>query len=287
MTMKIVVCIKQICHVYARSGTDPSKRFLTPEDEIRMVNPYDEVALEMALRVKESLGEGEIALLTLGPMIAESEVRRCLGMGANRLVQIEADEGIDPWRKSFFLARAVKEMGAALILCGKESLDRQSGQVGAYVAHRLGLPFVSAVVSATIRPGTGAAEAERRAGRGVRQMIGCSLPAVLSVDMGLEVRLPRFEDKQRALFAPVERRIYSEEGDSARTLVRSVFPPRPRPKKVFTPDSRLDAFERIQQLLTGSRVEKKGTMLAGTVETQVDGMLSFLKEHGFAGSGKG
>lgn len=265
---------------------EPSERFLTPEDKIYMVNPCDEVALEMGLRLKESLGEGEVTLLTLGPIIAESELRRCLGMGADRLVQIETDQGLDPWRKSFFLARAIKEIGASLILCGKESLDRQSGQVGAYVAHRLGLPFVSAVVSATINPGTGTVEAERRAGRGVRELIGCSLPAVLSVDMGLEVRLPKFEDKQRALSAPVEKRVYPEEGDPARTLVRAIFPPRPRPKNVFTPDSRLDAFERIQQLLMGSRVEKKGNMFTGSVDSQVDGIVSFLKEHGFAGKGK-
>ena len=284
--MKIIVCIKQIGHVYARTGMEPSERFLTPEDKIYMVNPCDEVALEMGLRLKESLGEGEVTLLTLGPIIAESKLRRCLGMGADRLVQIETDQGLDPWRKSFFLARAIKEIGASLILCGKESLDRQSGQVGAYVAHRLGLPFVSAVVSATINPGTGTVEAERRAGRGVRELIGCSLPAVLSVDMGLEVRLPKFEDKQRALSAPVEKRVYPEEGDPARTLVRAIFPPRPRPKNVFTPDSRLDAFERIQQLLMGSRVEKKGNMFTGSVDSQVDGIVSFLKEHGFAGKGK-
>ena len=284
--MKIIVCIKQIGHVYARTGMEPSERFLTPEDKIYMVNPCDEVALEMGLRLKESLGEGEVTLLTLGPIIAESKLRRCLGMGADRLVQIETDQGLDPWRKSFFLARAIKEIGASLILCGKESLDRQSGQVGAYVAHRLGLPFVSAVVSATMNPGTGTVEAERRAGRGVRELIGCSLPAVLSVDMGLEVRLPKFEDKQRALSAPVEKRVYPEEGDPARTLVRAIFPPRPRPKNVFTPDSRLDAFERIQQLLMGSRVEKKGNMFTGSVDSQVDGIVSFLKEHGFAGKGK-
>ena len=286
MTMKIIVCIKQIGHVYARTGMEPSERFLTPEDKIYMVNPWDEVALEMGLRLKESLGKGEVTLLTLGPIIAESELRRCLGMGADRLVQIETDQGLDPWRKSFFLARAIKEIGASLILCGKESLDRQSGQVGAYVAHRLGLPFVSAVVSVSLNPGAGTVEAERRAGRGVREVIGCPLPAVLSVDMGLEVRLPRFEDKQRALSLPVEKRVYSEEGDPARTHVKTIVPPRPRPKKVFTPDSRLDAFERIQQLLMGSRVEKRGSMLTGSVETQVEGIVSFLKEHGVAGDGK-
>jgi electron transfer flavoprotein beta subunit len=281
--MKIIVCIKQLYHVYARTGMNPSERFLEPEDKVSMVNPFDEVALEMGLRVKESLGKGDVTLLTLGPIIAESGLRRCLGMGANRLVQIEADQGMDPWRKSFFLARAIKEIGARLILFGKESLDRRSGQVGAYVAHRLGLPFVSAVISMTMKQGSGKLEAERRAGRGVREIIECSLPAVLSADMGLEVRLPKFEEKRKAESALFETRIYPDQGDPARTLTGKIFPPRPRPKKVFTPDSRLPAFERIQQLLAGSRVEKKGSMLVGSVESQVEGIVSFLKEHGFAG----
>ena len=257
--------------------------FLAPEDMIYRVNPYDEVALETGLRLKESFGDGEVILLTLGPMIAESELRRCLGMGADRLVQIEADPHMEPWRKSFFLARAIQEIGFGLILCGKESLDRQSGQVGAYVAHRLDLPFVSAVVSVIVSPETVAVEAERRAGRGVREIITCSLPAVLSVDMGLDVRLPKFEDKRRALATPVEKRIYLEQGDPTRTNLGTTFPPRPRPKRVFTPDSSLDAFRRIEQLLMGSRVEKKGTMLTGSVGAQVEGIVSFLKEHGFLG----
>ncbi|MGE5842806.1 MAG: electron transfer flavoprotein subunit beta/FixA family protein [Deltaproteobacteria bacterium] len=266
---------------------DPARRFLMPEDEIFMVNPFDEVAVEMGLRFKQSLGQGEVILLTLGPVIAESGLRRCLGMGADRLVHIEADQDMDPWRKSFFLSRAIREIGAGLVLCGKESLDRQSGQVGAYLAHRLGMPFVSAMVSGTVNPRTGTVEAERRAGRGVREVMTCALPAVLSVDMGLEVRLPKFEDRRRAESVRFETLVYTSEAERSRTRVAKVFTPIPRPKKVFTPDSRLDAFERIQQLLMGSRVEKKGSLLTASVEAQVDGILSFLTKHGFLGKEKG
>jgi electron transfer flavoprotein beta subunit len=281
--MKIVVCVKQIAHVYARTGMVPENHFLASEDRIYRVNPYDEVAVEMALRIRESLGEGEVILLTLGPMIAEADLRRCLALGADRLVRVEGDHDTDPWGKSLFLATASQDLGAGLILCGKESLDTQSGQVGAYIAHRLGLPFVSSVTFMTVVQERTRVEAERRAGRGVREVIGCSLPAVLSVDMGLEVRLPKFGDKRRALSAPVEKLTYREE-DSPRVVSVRIFPPRPRPKKVFTPDSRLEAFERIQGLLMGSRVQKRGTMLSGNAESQVEGIMSFLREHGFLSS---
>jgi electron transfer flavoprotein beta subunit len=286
--MKIVVCIKQISHVYARTGTDPSERFLNPEDTISMINPFDEVALEMALRIRESIGGGEVCLVTLGPILVEKALRRCLGMGADRLVRIEADPPLDPWRKSFFLTRAIREIGARLILCGKESLDTGSGQVGSYIAHRMDLPFISAVISATLKSGGEEVEAERRAGRGMREVVACGLPAVLSVDMGLELRWPKYEDMERARSVPIEQLTYGgEESDSNRVICRALLPPRPRPKKVFTPDSSLGAFRRIEQLLMGSRVEKKGSLLTGSLESQVEEIVSFLKTHGFIGKKRG
>jgi electron transfer flavoprotein beta subunit len=278
--MKIVVCVKQITYTYARTGMAPENHFLAREDRIYRVNPYDEVAVEMALRAKESLGEGEVILLSLGPLIAEADLRRCLSLGADRLVQIDANHEGDPWGKSYFLARAAEDMGAHLILCGKESLDTQSGQMGAYIAHRLGLPFVSNVTSMRVLQGQRTVELKRRAGRGIREIIECFLPAVLSVDMGLEVRLPKSGDKRRALSAAIDRLSYGKE-DLARVVSVRTFPPRPRPKRVFTPDSRLEAFDRIQQLLMGSRVQKKGMMLSGNAESQVGGIMSFLREHGF------
>ncbi|MFH1487990.1 MAG: hypothetical protein ABII06_03720 [Pseudomonadota bacterium] len=71
------------------------------------------------------------------------------------------------------------------------------------------------------------------------------------------------------------------DGITKNTTVSCCFPPRPRPKEVPAPDSGLDAFERIDRLLTGSRIEKKGVILTGTPESQAEGMLSFLKEQGF------
>ena len=117
--MRIIVCVKQICLTYARTGTDPNRYFLAPEDKICRVNPYDEVALELALHIKEAQASGQVIILTLGPIVAEAELRRCLAMGVDDLYQIDIEGRMDPWCKSRLLARAVKEMGADLILCGK------------------------------------------------------------------------------------------------------------------------------------------------------------------------
>ena len=149
--MRIIVCVKQIRLTYARTGMDPEQYFLKPEDSVYRVNPYDEAALELALQAKERQDDVEIILLTLGPIIAETELRRCLALGADDIYQIEMDEELDPWSKSKLLVRATKDIGAELVLCGKESLDKQNGQVGALMAHRLDMPFLSAVLDLTIQ----------------------------------------------------------------------------------------------------------------------------------------
>lgn len=266
---------------YARTGLDPERHFLAPEDKIYRVNPYDETAMELALQVREMHAGGEIIILTLGPNIAHMELRRCLAMGADDLYRIDAEGEMEPWHKSLILAKAIKDMDADLVLCGKESLDRQNGQVAAFIAYHLGMPFVSAIMDLAIKD-KGVAEAQRSAGRGMREVIQCSLPAVFSVDLGShEPRLPTYENKKQAQSMQIRKLAHMEGEKATKTIPEAVFPPRPRPKKVPAPHSRLGAFDRIQQLLMGSRIEKKGAILRGSPQSQAEGIISFLDEHGF------
>ena len=285
--MRILVCIKQIGQVYVRTGMDPERHYIAPEDKVYRVNPYDESALGLALSLKALHGDIEVVLLTLGQLIAERELRRCLALGGDDLYWIDVEDGMDPWSKSQMLARAAKDMAADIVLCGKESLDRQNGQVGAFMAHHLRVPFVSEVTEITIDGDNRLAQAGRHAGRGVREVIACPLPAVFSVGLGShETHLPTYENTKQALAVPIKRLSYNVEDAKPNTVSERVFPPRPRPKDVFTPDSRLEAFDRIQQLLAGSRIEKKGMILSGHPESQVEGIISFLKDHGFLGPPK-
>jgi electron transfer flavoprotein beta subunit len=196
------------------------------------------------------------------------------------------EEELDPWSKSKLLARAANELGADLVLCGKESLDNQNGQVGAFMAHHLNMPFLSAVLDLTIQA-YDIAEVRRAAGRGVREVIECPLPAVFSVDLRSgEPRLPIYEEKKRARSMEIKRLSYPDEIPANKTISTRVFPPRPRPKKTSAPDSKSEAFYRIEQLLAGSRIQKKVELLEGGPESQVQGIISFLEEHGFIESNK-
>lgn len=294
--MKIIVCAKQIRHTYARTGTSPESHYIRPEDGVYRVNPHDEAALELALRLKDEYENTTVALLTLGPMIAEEEIRRCMATGADDLYQINvaghppfsADplDQPDPWVKSDLMARAVKDLEGDLVLCGKASLDKGSGQVGALLAHRLDLPFVSAITDLTITDlsmdkSGGTLQVQRSAGRGVREIIECRLPAVFSVDLGPDLRLPKFSGRQRVKAYAPKQLDCGAAVDAPKMVCAHRFQPRPRPKIVPAPDSRLQAYERIMQLLAGSKVEKKGEMLIGSPESQVEGIIAFLRANDF------
>lgn len=283
--MNIVVCIKQIEQIYARSGRDPESHYLTPMDRINRVNPYDEAALEAALRIKDQLPGTRIILLTLGKVIAEEELRRCLALGADALHQIDTDLPLDPFAKSKQLASAAGQIRADLILCGKESMDRQNGLVGAFIAGQLNLPFVSAIVDIKYIAGEERVEVTRSCGRGVREKVRCTLPAVLSVDMGLYTyRVPSHADLEKAAAIAFQTIAGPVESSNPAVSILQTMPPRPRPKHVPAPDSGLPAIERIQQLLTGSKIEKKGQLLEGEPGELAAGIMDYLIEHGFVDS---
>ncbi len=285
--MRIVVCVKQVCQVCGRSGMDPGTRFLTPEDKVYRVNPYDEAAVQMAAGVKRTSKQTEVLLLTLGPLTAERELRRCAAIvEADGLFQIHSDGEIDSWGKSDLLARAVKVIGADLVLCGKEAIDTRHGQVGPFLAHSLGFPFVASIKELEISEDGATAKVERSAGRGLREILESPLPAVFSVDVGTHaLLLPAYEEKKRADGLVVQS-LRFQEGGLPGTKRVGLQPPRPRPKRISAPDSALPAFERIGQLLSGSRIEKKGVILGGSPESQVEAIVSFLKDHSFLKSKK-
>ena len=291
--MKIIVCAKQVKFTYTRTGRDPLKNFIAPEDTIFRINPWDEAALDIALRLKEKDSSVEVIVITLGPVIAEKELRRCIAIGADAIYRIDTETEYDSWAKSFLLAQGIKKLDADIILCGKESVDNQNGQVPAFIAHHLGLPFVSNVtfVETGLKPVSTdvdsnknmvVAKAVRNAGKGAREEIECHLPAVFSVSREcIENRLPPYEGKQRALTYPFRTLDIGLQKEKRKLSTDGLYPPRPRPKKVTAPDSGLPAFDRINQLLAGSNIEKKGTMLTGDTGSQVDGIISYLIENGF------
>ncbi len=280
--MRIVVCLKQIAHTYARSGRDPDSNYLEPEDKVLRINPCDEFALALALEAKEYLpGGAEVSLLTLGPILAQIELVRCLALGADWLFQVDAQGYLDPWQKSSLLARSVQKIEADLVLCGRESLDSANGQTGALLAHHLNMPFVSGVRKIDFGTEGPFAVVRRAAGRGTRQVLRCPLPAVFSVEAGNTIPAPPSYDQKRNLGSPpIQKLVLDAAGVAPRYVQEAQYPPRPRVKPLTPPDNCLDSYGRVSELLSGSSMEKKGRMLTGDPETQVEGIITFLQESG-------
>ncbi len=183
--MKIVVCMKQVPSSEARIVVAADGKSIDPTDVEMVVNPYDEYAVEEALRIKESRGTGEVIILTIGPEKAKEAIRSCLAMGADRglIVKDSAYHGGDGLAHARILADVIKGLSADLVLCGKLSIDVESNSVGIALAEYLGWPHAS-LVEKIEWSGDGQLKAHR-AIEGGRETVAVTLPAVLTAEKGL------------------------------------------------------------------------------------------------------
>jgi electron transfer flavoprotein beta subunit len=111
-----------------------------------VVNPFDEYAIEEALRIKERIPGTVVKVMTMGPPQAESALRAAIAMGADEayLITDAAFAGSDTWATSYTLTKGIKSLGEThLIICGKQAIDGDTAQVGPGLAEMLGLPFVA------------------------------------------------------------------------------------------------------------------------------------------------
>jgi electron transfer flavoprotein beta subunit len=149
--MNIIVCFKQVNDPEAPPSSfkiDPATNMVIPPAGMPpVISTFDEYAVEAALRIKEKAG-GKITALSLGLNLQRDVVKKPLSMGADDLVLLEDPAFIDgdSWSTAYALAMAIKKIGQYdLILCGRQSADWDSGQVGSGIAEILGLPSVTIV----------------------------------------------------------------------------------------------------------------------------------------------
>lgn len=143
--MNIVVCIKQVPGT-TQVRINPDTGTLVRDGVEAIVNPFDEYAIEEALKIKERLGGAVVKAITMGPPQAETALKSAIAMGVDEgyLVTDRAFAGSDTWTTSYTLARAIATLGKTdLIICGKQAIDGDTAQVGPGVAEMLNLPFVA------------------------------------------------------------------------------------------------------------------------------------------------
>lgn len=141
--MKIVVCIKQVPE-QGNVKVDPETHRIDRAKVHAVMNPYDESALETALRLKDEYG-AEITVVTMGVPKAESVLRKALSCGADKAVLVSdpAFGGSDTLATSYTLSLALKQLEFDLLLFGRQAIDGDTGQVGCQVAQLLDLPILT------------------------------------------------------------------------------------------------------------------------------------------------
>jgi electron transfer flavoprotein beta subunit len=192
--MNMIVCVKQIVDPEAPSAkftVDPfGNEMVVAVGVAQVISPYDEQAVEAALRIKDAQG-GKITAISLGNNLIRNVVKKPLSMGADELILLEdqAFVGGDSWSTAYALAMAIKKIGAYdLIFCGRQAADWDAGQVGSGIAEILGHPSVTLARKIDITDD--GARVERVTAEGY-EVIEVSLPALITVSNELgEARLP-------------------------------------------------------------------------------------------------
>lgn len=207
--MKIAVCLKPVPATDTRVKLDGGGKRLDPAGVSMVINPYDEFALEEALKLREAAGAGEVVLLTVGPPAFAVTIRNGLAMGADSAVLLAAEGEIDPLQVARALAHELLGKGYDLILCGKQAVDDDASQVAPMLAELLALPCATVVaqfaLDGPVAPGT-KAHAHREIEGGIEE-VEFALPAIVAAQKGLnEPRYPSLKGIMAAKKKTIEER---------------------------------------------------------------------------------
>jgi electron transfer flavoprotein beta subunit len=243
--MHIVVCIKQVPDS-AQIRVHPVTNTIMRQGVPAIVNPYDLVALEEALRLKDRY-QARVTVLTMGPPQAETALRKALSFGADEAILLtdRAFAGADTLATSYALAAAIKQiqkdMPVDLVFAGKQTIDGDTAQVGPGIAVRLGLQMLTYVCKIeALDLDKREISVQRRAEGGV-QVLKTRLPALITVLEGInEMRFATMPDMFRAARHPLK--VWDKDAagieDTAKiglkgspTVVSKVFAPTPRTQK--------------------------------------------------------
>jgi electron transfer flavoprotein beta subunit len=223
--MILAVCLKRVPDTNARPTVGPDGKSINPQGIEYVINPYDEFALEEALRLKEKAGTGEVVGISVEPEGNESMLRKALAMGVDRGILVKGGSTFDGAVNAEILAGILKPLGAKIIFFGKQAVDSDSCQVPTLVAERLGLPRANVVVKLELN---GDRVTCRRQIEGAEEVIEMSTPCIVSAQKGLnEPRYASLKGIMAAKKKPIETK--DAPAVEARLEIVKMEPPPARP----------------------------------------------------------
>jgi electron transfer flavoprotein beta subunit len=260
--VNIVVCLKQVPGT-TQVKIDPQTNTLIRQGIENIINPFDTYAIEEGVRLGERTG-GKVTAISMGPPQAETALREAISLGADEgiLLSDPTFAGADTWATSYTISAALRKLGQYdLVICGRQTLDGDTGHVGPQLAEMLALPFI-AYVSQIEEIADGSLRVRRMVEDGY-EVIESPLPAVVTVVK--EINTPRLP--------------------SLRGIARSKSATIPvwGAKELNTDPGRVGlagSFTQVIRIFSPQRV-CQGEIFQGEAEEQVDCLVNRLKDDGF------
>jgi electron transfer flavoprotein beta subunit len=243
--MKIAVCVSHVPDTATKIKIASDARNIDPANVSFILNPYDEFAIEEALKTKEKVG-GEVIVLSVGPDANKETIRKALAMGIDEGIHLKSDSYLDSFAVAKALADEIKNIGAELVFMGKQSVDYDNGIVGSLTAALLNYSVITVCVTFDINGNEIKAEREIEGGR---EVVQTTLPAVITTQKGLNE--PRYASLKGIMAA--KKKVIAE--------------------KNFTPDANT-----IELVNLKSPEPKNPGRIIGTDSSAVPELVRLLKE---------
>jgi electron transfer flavoprotein beta subunit len=265
--MNMIVCVKQVIDPEAPPASfkidSSSNKVVPPAGMSPVISPFDENAVEAALKIKDAQG-GKITAVSMGANLLRDVVKKPLSMGADELILLE-DEAFtdgDSWSTAYALAMAIKKIGEYdIIFCGRQAADWDAGQVGSGIAEILGLPCVTLAKKIDIADGK--ARIERVTDDGY-EVVEVALPALITVSN--ELGEPRYatikgimaaKKKEPTVWKPADIGVEPSQigADGRRSKLLKLFQPVREDKcEIVEGESPEEAAVNLAQKLRGAKI---------------------------------
>jgi electron transfer flavoprotein beta subunit len=229
--MRILVPIKRVADPYAKVTAKPDRTGVEFGGAKFEINPFDEIAMEEAVRLREKTGDVQITVISIGSSQSEEQLRKALAMGADQAILVESDAIWDSLSIAKELASLLRTQPFDLVLMGKQATDDDNNQVGQMLAALLDWP--QATFASQIVPITGGLRVTRETDTG-EQVVELSLPAVVTADLRLnQPRYIALPGIIKARSKPLEKRAPQTQPDpKTRTIGYEAPPKRQSGKRV-------------------------------------------------------
>ncbi len=241
---KILVGIKRVIDYNVRVRVKPDNSGVVTDGVKMSINPFDEIALEEALRIKEKGLASEVIVVSIGPADVQQQLRTALAMGADRAILVQSDSAVEPLTAARVFLKLVEKEQPTLVILGKQAIDDDNAQTGQMLAALWGRP--QATFASKVEITGNSARVTREVDAGL-ETLEVDLPAVITTDLRLnEPRYVKLPDIMKAKKKPLDSVSMQDLGVPARSRLKVLrFDPPPQRQKGVTVK---DAQELVMQL---------------------------------------